>query len=99
MTPEELMQKGALLLKSKGDDYTENRLKNRYQNFERQAVLTSWFNFEEDKAFVSLIAVKLARLSALLNNNKTPNNESIEDTFIDLINYCSLWGGSRTTNK
>lgn len=97
MTPEELMDKGKSLLKSKGDDYTEDREKNRYQNFERQAILTNWFTHEQDKAFVALIAVKLARLSALLNTDKAPNNESIEDTFIDLVNYCSLWGGFRTS--
>ena len=55
-----------------------------------------WFKNEHDKAFVSLIAVKLARLASLLDA-KTPHHESIEDTFVDLANYVALWGGWRTT--
>lgn len=33
---------------------------------------------------------KMARLKNLTENNKTPNNESIEDTFIDIINYATI---------
>lgn len=33
---------------------------------------------------------KLARLDNLLSNNKTPKNESIRDTFIDLANYAII---------
>jgi len=33
---------------------------------------------------------KMARLKNLTDNNKTPNNESIEDTFIDIINYATI---------
>lgn len=91
MTPEELMDKGKLLLKSKSEDYT---VSDRYENFTRQKELISWFKSDQDKAFVALIAVKLARLGSLLEHHE-PNNESIEDTFIDLINYCVLWGSYR----
>lgn len=93
-TPEELMGKGKALLVSKRADYTTN---SRYENFERQAELISWFTEPRDQAFVAVIAIKLARLGSLLGRNKIPNNESIEDTFVDLINYCSLWGGMRTS--
>lgn len=96
-TPEELMDKGKLLLKSKAEDYTSGET-TRYENFERQAQIISWFKEPIDQAFVGLIAVKLARLSSLLGN-KSPNHESIEDTFVDLINYCSLWGGKRLKSK
>ena len=91
------MDKGKLLLRSKADDYTSGKT-DRYENFGRQAILMSWFKSETDKAFVSLIAVKLARLGSLLDS-KSPKHESIEDTFVDLINYCSLWGGYRTINN
>jgi hypothetical protein len=30
---------------------------------------------------------KVARLSNLISNKKTPSNESLEDTFIDILNY------------
>lgn len=95
MTPEELMDAGKKLLKSKADDYSSGQT-DRYESFERQAIIMSWFKNDQDKAFVGLIAVKLARLGSLLDN-KTPNHESVGDTFIDLVNYCSLWGGHRTS--
>jgi len=94
-SPEELMDMGKKLMISKAHDYT---VKDRYENFIRQAELTSWFSEEQDKVFVSVIAIKLARLASLLGQ-KEPKNESIQDTFIDLINYCALWGGFRTTNR
>jgi len=95
-TPEELMLYGKTLMLVKSHDYTSTE--DRYENFRRQAILTSWFSEEQDKVFVSVIGIKLARLASLLGQ-KEPKNESIEDTFIDLINYCALWGGFRTTNK
>jgi hypothetical protein len=94
-TPEELMDKGKKLLTSKAQDYTSGDT-TRYENFERQAEIMSWFGNNWDKAFVGLIAVKLARLASLLDKEDKPNHESIEDTFIDLINYSALWGGFRT---
>jgi len=94
MTPEELMEYGIHLMKTKAEDYTSGKT-DRYENFIRQAEIMSWFKNEQDKAFVSLITVKLARLASLLDS-KEPKHESIEDTFIDLINYCALWGGFRT---
>ena len=91
-SPEELMNRGMELMKSKSHDYTVG---DRYENFYRQAELIAWFSETQDQVFVSVIAIKLARLASLLGH-KEPRNESIEDTFIDLINYCALWGGCRT---
>jgi len=65
-----------------------------YQNFERSALLASWFKNDQDKAFVVLIGTKLARLAALLDS-KEPLNESIDDTFLDLNIYCGLWSSMR----
>ena len=42
--------------------------------------------------YAILIGVKFARLQTLLAAKHSPNNESIADTFIDLINYIALWG-------
>ena len=33
---------------------------------------------------------KIARLNNLLSNNKEPQNESIQDTFIDILNYAII---------
>lgn len=97
MTPEALMEAGKVLLRTKAIDYTSV---GRYQNFERQSEIVSWFNNDIDKCFAGLVAVKLARLAALLDGRQdTPNHESITDTFIDLINYSALWGGYRTGER
>lgn len=64
---------------------------NHYENFERSSLLMSWFHHDIDKAFVSLIGTKLARLAVLLNSGKGPENESIDDSFLDLCTYCILW--------
>lgn len=63
-----------------------------FENFERAAEVASWFKHDIDKAFIHNIATKLARLATLLNSDKPPNNESIEDSFDDLATYCLLWG-------
>ena len=72
----------------KNDDYAKA---SPYENFERSALVSSWFTNDQDKAFVVLIATKLARLATLLSSNKEPNNESINDSFDDLAMYCILW--------
>jgi intein/homing endonuclease len=33
---------------------------------------------------------KVARLENLTSSGKSPNNESIEDTFLDIIGYCAI---------
>jgi hypothetical protein len=37
-----------------------------------------------------MVLLKIARLSNLLNSGKIPNNESIDDSFLDGINYFKL---------
>jgi len=37
-----------------------------------------------------MVLLKIARLTNLLNEAKTPNNESIDDSFLDGINYFKL---------
>lgn len=93
MTPEEYFKKCQGLMQSKAHDYTRDVQTNRYENFERSALLASYFHDDRDKAFVVLIGTKMARLATLLNG-KSPKNESVEDSFVDLINYCALWAGS-----
>lgn len=95
MRAEHILDTARRLLKSKGDDYTEDREKNQFGNFDRVAVIASWFKNPTDLPYAVLIATKLARLAALLNTDKTPNNESILDTFVDGANYFALWGGKR----
>jgi len=44
-----------------------------------------------DQAFLVLIGVKIARLHELVLSGKTPNNETVMDTYEDLTNYCAIW--------
>jgi hypothetical protein len=73
----------------KNRDYSSQE--NQFENFERSAELISWFKHDTDKAFVSLIGTKLARLANLLSKDAIPENESVEDSFLDLATYCILW--------
>lgn len=90
MTPEEILKEVAKVIGSKKTDYTTSY---RYENFDRQAVIMNWFESPIDKVFACMIAVKLARLAALLREGKTPKHESVHDTFVDLNGYTSLWAG------
>lgn len=63
-------------------------------NFHQTAYLLTWF--EDCDVFhipyVNHIGTKLSRLGNLLQKGRDkPNNESIEDTFLDLLTYVNLW--------
>jgi hypothetical protein len=81
---------------SKRHDYSSDH--DNHENFKRSAELASWFASDKDKPYTVLIGTKLARLATLLDH-KEPNNESIDDTFLDLINYCALWMERRTEKE
>lgn len=81
---------------SKRRDYTTNADLDSHENFKRSAMISDWFMNEQDKPYVVLIGTKLARLASLLSDGRMPNNESIDDTFLDLVNYCALWAERRT---
>ena len=81
------------LSESKRKDYTTGA--DNHQNFRRTQEIQSWFTKDIDKPYIVLISTKLARLASLLSDSRVPNNESIEDSFKDLINYCGLWAERR----
>lgn len=83
----QLLEKMKEIHEKKNNDYAATP----FENFERSAEISSWFKYDNDKAFVILIATKLARLATLLNKDIIPNNEPIEDSFLDLTTYCALW--------
>lgn len=74
---------------SKSQDYADPN--NPLSNFDVSEYGISLFNSDRDKVFVSIIFNKFSRLSTLLNSGNTPNNESIEDSFVDIANYVILW--------
>ena len=70
----------------KAADYSKDG--NRYSNFEGAAATAGT---TVDKVFLTLIGVKLARLVELIDSGKTPQNESVQDSLLDLSNYSLLW--------
>ena len=73
----------------KSNDYASDA--NRYSNFERAGAVAVGFTDPVDIAFAVLIGVKIARLAELKGKGKTPNNESVADTQLDLAVYAALW--------
>ena len=74
----------------KTHDYTDGAKEDNLQNFERAATVAAWFARTQDKGFAYIVTIKLARLASLVGR-KTPKNESINDTYLDLLNYVNLW--------
>lgn len=72
----------------KNADYSNE---NKFFNFDFTKFVLQQFKNDRDKVYVWPIACKLARLSVLLSSDKEPNNESIEDSLIDIANYIILW--------
>lgn len=81
---EEMTQKMKQILLSKGDDYANT---DRLSNFKLAGEI-SGLNAELN--CLSLISTKVARLGVLLGSGKTPKNESIQDSVLDLANYAIL---------
>lgn len=71
-------------LLSKGKDYANADC---LSNFKRSAEL---LGILPEQSCMSLIATKIARAEQLLNSGATPENESLEDTLLDLCGYCFL---------
>jgi len=73
----------------KNDDYATTD--NPFSNFDVAEYGLNLFPRPHDQVFVWPIFTKLARLAVLLNRDRSPNNESIEDSFIDIATYILLW--------
>lgn len=81
-----VIQKMVAIHAKKSQDYANDA--NRYSNFEAAATSAGT---TVDVVFRTLIGVKLARLAELQGKGKTPNNESIEDSLLDLAVYATLY--------
>ena len=85
----EALEKMRKVHEKKNEDYAEES--NPFSNFDCSEYGLKLFSNPRDGSFAWPIFTKLARLSVLLNSSKSPNHESIEDTFIDIANYLLLW--------
>lgn len=78
---------------SKGDDYANT---DRLSNFKLAGAIAG---LNAELNCLSLISTKVARLGVLLNSKQAPNNESINDSLIDLANYAALLAMIRSEQK
>jgi hypothetical protein len=92
---EQLLKEMNEIHQKKNEDYSSS---GPYENFERSGYIAGWFRSDIDKVFATLVGVKLARLGVLLSTQREPNNESIQDSFLDLTVYCGLWGSYYRSN-
>src|SRR5262245_45773582 len=83
------LDKMRIIHEKKNEDYAPND--NPFNNFDVAEFGIRLFSNPRDQVFVVPIFTKLARLANLLSSSKLPNNESIEDSFIDIANYILLW--------
>jgi hypothetical protein len=72
------------IMLSKGNDYANE---DRLSNFK---LAGSICGLSPQQNCLSLIATKVARLGVLLKEKSEPNNESIEDSLVDMANYTLL---------
>jgi len=80
----EITEQMKSIMFAKGNDYANE---DRLSNFKLAGNISG---LTPELNCLSLIATKVARLGVLLNNDKTPNNESIHDSLLDLANYTIL---------
>lgn len=80
----EITEQMKSILLSKGDDYANA---DRLSNFKLAGNICG---LNPELNCLSLIATKVARLGVLLNSTSKPNNESIQDSVLDLANYALL---------
>ena len=71
-------------LVSKGDDYANE---DRLSNFKLAGAISGG---NASTNCLNMISTKVARLGNLLNKEGDPNNESIDDSVLDLANYAVL---------
>lgn len=83
----ETLNKSIEIHKRKNDDYSGDN--DAFFNFAICDAISSLFKNSRDKVYAVFIAVKLARLSVVLS--KPALNESVEDSFDDMITYATIW--------
>jgi hypothetical protein len=85
------------LHEKKNDDYAGEQ--GPFFNFDFAKYLSALFTNARDKVYAVIIGVKIARLVVLLNRGGKASNESVEDTFDDLIVYATIWKSDYVRSK
>lgn len=84
-----VIQRITALHDRKAHDYAQSA--NPYSNFEYAATVSERFLDPVDRVFATMVGIKLARIAELRGAGKTPQNESLRDSFDDLTNYAAIW--------
>lgn len=88
------------LLIKKGKDYANE---DALSNFKRVGKILDVFGINEFNGeyvyLICLIILKIDRILNLIKRNAAPNNESIEDSIIDLHNYIDLFNAVLNEGK
>lgn len=87
----EMDAKMITILESKGSDYSTE--KDMLANFKRLSLVATTLGLTLNSPTsyaLFMVLLKIDRINNLLTNNKIPSNESVEDSFLDGINYFKL---------
>ena len=82
----------------KSHDYASNE--DPYGNYHFAGLVSSMFaHSAEDAGFAGRVAEKIYRLANLESSTKSPKNESIEDTELDIATIVVLWMSDRRDRR
>lgn len=85
---ERLLNRCVELLRSKASDYADGH--DAFINFKTAAQVAG---ISPEQTLLTLLGMKISRLTQLVGKNKTAKHESSEDTMLDIINYVLLLRG------
>jgi hypothetical protein len=93
-----LLDRMAEVHSRKSHDYASNS--NPYGNYEFAGLVASMFAHSPlDAGFAGRMAEKIYRLSILEGGDKTPKNESVDDTDEDIAVIAALWMSARKDRR
>ena len=75
---------------SKRSDYANTDVLSNFKGVSTAAKALGIDIGKSEQYVLFMVLLKIARLTNLLNSGKAPNNESIDDSFKDGINYFKL---------
>lgn len=88
-----LLERMADLHDKKSHDYANDV--DPFGNYHFAGVMSQLFANSDDAGFVGRLGEKIFRLANLENSRKSPINESIEDTELDICVIVTLWMADR----
>lgn len=87
---DEFISNSKRILTSKSHDYADSDV---LSNFKRVSKIAKEYRFDfssPSEYALFMACLKMDRIMNLFKGDKKPENEAIEDSFVDLLNYCLL---------